>query len=369
MSSVLADLATVTLADGRGPGAGRAAMLLGAAEAMREAIGTVIAPCERAQHEETVAGARAVLGADAFAAAWQRGRLAHPDDLVAADEVPAPREAGVTPKAEAAREAEVAREAGAVHEAEMTGDGPEVTLVIRALGAATVRLGDASALTAADWGYAKPRELLFLLATSAPLTREQIGAALWPDASRQQLGNALHTALRELRRALGDPGWVVYANGRYTLNPARPRDCDVDTFTAALADARQARPAGAALPSLQRAVAAYGGDFLADTMAGDWAHARRDELGRAFESALLAIGRLQVAAGRYQAAATAFRRVVAHEPLNESAHRELMGCWERLGETARAVRHYEQLAAMLRDQVGVAPAAETTALYQRLAGR
>jgi DNA-binding SARP family transcriptional activator len=247
-------------------------------------------------------------------------------------------------------------------------DAPEVTLVIRGLGAATVQLGDAAALTAADWGYAKPRELLFLLATSAPLTREQIGTALWPDASRQRLGNALHTALRELRRALGDPGWVVYANGRYALNPARPRDCDVDMFTAALAAARQARPAAAALPDLQRAVAAYGGEFLAGMAAGDWAHARREELSRAFESALLAIGRLQAAAGRYQAAVTAFRRVIAHEPLNESAHRELMSCWERLGETARAVRHYEQLTGMLRDQVGVPPAAETTALYQRLAG-
>ena len=61
---------------------------------MREAIGTVIAPCERAAARgDHGGGARAVLGADAFAAAWQRGRLAHPDDLVAADEVPAPREA------------------------------------------------------------------------------------------------------------------------------------------------------------------------------------------------------------------------------------------------------------------------------------
>jgi DNA-binding SARP family transcriptional activator len=119
-----------------------------------------------------------------------------------------------------------------------------------------------------------------------PLTREQIGAALWPDASRQQLGNALHTALRELRHALGDPGWIVYANGRYAVNPARPRDCDVDTFTTALTAARQARPAAAALPGLQRAVTVYGGDFLADMAVGDWAQARRDELSRAFESAL-----------------------------------------------------------------------------------
>ena len=399
MSSVLEDLAAVALAAaevtpaGRTAqgtaGAARAAALLGAAESLRETIGTVIAPCERAQHDEAVSGARAVLGEEAFAAAWQRGRLAQPDEL----EAPDPGDAGSaapgtpitpdtpanpaapdnprTPHSPAAPQTAAGPETPAVSEVPLTPeapDTPEVTLVIRALCAGTVQLGDAAALTAADWGYAKPRELLFLLATSAPLTREQIGTALWPDASRQQLGNALHTALRELRRALGDPGWVVYANGRYALNPARPRDCDVDTFTAALAAARQARPAAAALPDLQRAVAAYGGEFLADMAAGDWAHARRDELSRAFESALLAIGRLQAAAGRYQAAVTAFRRVIAHEPLNESAHRELMRCWERLGETARAVRHYEQLAGMLRDQVGVPPAAETTALYQRLAG-
>jgi len=101
--------------------------------------------------------------------------------------------------------------------------------------------------------------------------------------------------------------------------------------------------------------------------AGEWAQARRDELRRGFEAALLATGRLHDAAGRYQAAVTAFRRAVAHEPLNETAHRELMSCWARLGETARAIRHYQELVELLREQVGVAPAAETTALYRRLA--
>ena len=35
---------------------------------------------------------------------------------------------------------------------------------------------------------------------------------------------------------------------------------------------------------------------------------------------------------------------------------------------ARAVRHYTELTALLKDRVGVPPAAETTALYERLAG-
>jgi DNA-binding SARP family transcriptional activator len=46
-----------------------------------------------------------------------------------------------------------------------------------------------------------------------------------------------------------------------------------------------------------------------------------------------------------------------------------MNCWVRLGETARAVRHYRDLAELLQEQLGVPPAAETTALYQQLAGR
>jgi two-component SAPR family response regulator len=121
--------------------------------------------------------------------------------------------------------------------------------------------------------------------------------------------------------------------------------------------------------TLQRAVAAYGGDFLAGLAAGEWAAARRDELRRSFESALLATGRLHAVAGRHQAAATAFRRAVAHEPLNESAHRELMESWASLGETARAVRHYEELTRQLAGQLGVPPSAETTALYQRLLGQ
>jgi len=162
---------------------------------------------------------------------------------------------------------------------------------------------------------------------------------------------------------------VLYSDRRYSLNIAGEYDCDVATFELALAEARNARGGDAALPALQRAVAAYGGDFLAGLAAGEWAAARRDELRRSFESALLATGRLHAAAGRHQAAATAFRRAVAHEPLNETAHRELMESWASLGETARAVRHYEELTRQLAGQLGVPPSAETTALYQRLLGQ
>jgi len=395
MASVLEDLAAVVVAESpETADAGRAARLLGVAQAMRDAIGTVLSPCERPRHERSVAAARAALGDAAFEAAVRFGaNVADLDGALDADGLEA---APATP-ATRSEQAEVGAEQQPVHheksfdpERAVASTQPSTAgsqrvsvparptpadrvaakppLAVCALGTATVRLGDV-ALTAADWSYAKPRELLFLLVTSPPQTREQLGAALWPELSRQQLGNALHTALRELRRALGDPEWVVYSGGRYSFNRGLRHDCDVDTFESALTAASRARPASAALPDLQRAVAAYGGDFLAGMTAGEWAHGRREELRRRFESALLASGRLLAAAGRHQAAVTAFRRVIEHEPLNESAHRELMACWAELGETARAVRHYSELTALLADQVGVRPATETTALYERLAGR
>ncbi len=76
--SVLEDLAAIALADAN---AEQATRLLAAAEAMRVTIGTVIAPCERAQHEATMAGARAALGDESFAVAWQQGLQAPIDDL------------------------------------------------------------------------------------------------------------------------------------------------------------------------------------------------------------------------------------------------------------------------------------------------
>jgi DNA-binding SARP family transcriptional activator len=55
--------------------------------------------------------------------------------------------------------------------------------------------------------------------------------------------------------------------------------------------------------------------------------------------------------------------------LLEVAHRELMRCLAGAGEPGRAARHYTELVDRLRDDLGVAPTAQTTALYRQLTGR
>ena len=386
MTSVLDDLAAAALTV-QPPSPARAARLLGAAQRIRDAIGTAIAPCERADHARTETAARAALGEAAFADLTRAGAAGPLDEVLARPGAHAP--AAVPPDAGTPQASRIefsaerkrrgdrrppgrppsAARAGASGQAGVPppqADRPAgEPLRLRLLGQATAHLAG-RLLTAADWGYAKPRELLCLFASSPPLAREQIGLALWPELAEGQLRNALHSALRQLRRTLGDAGWVGFADGRYALDETRPLDCDLRAFEQALAAARAARPQSAALPHLRRALAAYGGDFLAGATAGDWATTRRAGLRRAYERALAAAGRLLVADGRVREAIEVYQRAIVHEPLDEAAHRALMECWAASGQPGRALHHYGELSELLRAQVGGAPAAQTTALYARL---
>jgi DNA-binding SARP family transcriptional activator len=60
------------------------------------------------------------------------------------------------------------------------------------------------------------------------------------------------------------------------------------------------------------------------------------------------------------------RRAVTSDPLMESAHRELMRAYAQLGEPSRAVRQYDTLVALLRDELGTSPAAETVHMYREI---
>ena len=383
VTSVLDDLAAAALA-GRPPDPAGAARLLGAAQHIREAIGTAVAPCERADRARTEASARAALGDAAFSELARAGAAGSLDDVLAgaaAPRRPRPRRLrahrpspapiflpNARPPLTSTRSIAAVRGAGWSRGPGRPAASPGA--VTRCGSGCSGRQPSHLAgrlLTPADWGYAKPRELLCLFASSPPLAREQVGLALWPELTEGQLRNALHSALRQLRRTLGDGGWIGFADGRYALDESRPLDCDLHDFEQALA---AARAAAASLRPRSRICAARS----RPTAVTSWLAAAPGTgpppgaagLRRAYERALGAAGRLLVADGLVREAIDVYRRAIAHEPLDEAAHRALMECWAAAGQPARAMRHYEELRELLRTEVGGAPAAQTTALYARL---
>ncbi len=365
-TSVLEDLAYAAARTGDPR---KAAVLLGAAEAARARIGTPIAACEQADHAATLESVRSALAEKEFEHALDEGRTASFDDLLKWLAQPSPPRPGANKgeplgrqPAEGARPERKPKRAAQKADEAIASSNPGLS--IKALGTVEVRV-DGRLVGPTDWGYSKPRELFFLLCSSPSRTRDQLGLALWPDLGDRQLRNALHSAMRDMRRAVGDREWVTFSGGRYCFNAGRPHTYDVSEFEGALAAARRLQ-GPQALSHLQTAISVYGGDFLEGVASSEWAAVRRRELRTNFEFALGATGAILVNAGRFRLAVQVYERAVAHEPLDEAAHRELMKCWGRLGEPARAMRHYQTLQDYLRKELGAPPAAETARVYEDL---
>jgi DNA-binding SARP family transcriptional activator len=234
-----------------------------------------------------------------------------------------------------------------------------------ALGVSRV-LANEQALT--TWPYARVKELLFYLASYPARTKAQIGLALWPEASSKQLRNNLGITLYHLRRALGNPQWILFEDEVYRFNRALDYQFDVEVFEANLAQASRA-PAQSpdrAIALLQAAIALYRGDFVEDLLDGDWFLLRREELRRKYLDALLNLGQLLFTQHEYARAAEAYRRALEKDEMLEEAHRELMRCYARLGERGQALRHYQTFEQLIRDELGSTPAGESIALYERL---
>jgi non-specific serine/threonine protein kinase len=346
----------------------RAARLWGAAEALREQLGMSLSPFDLDQsgYEQDLAAVISALSDASYEAAWAEGRaMSHEQAIeyaLAEVEEPATEPATMTTATPVAAEPQAATSEMPAHtaSAKLTA---AADLRIFALGSARVERGE-QPLAPSDFGYAKPRELLFyLLSYPEGRTKVQIGPDLWPEASSSQLRGRLHEALRRLRRALGAPEWIVHRGGRYAFERSLPYSFDVEAFEANLA---AAEAPGQAIPRLEEAVSLYGGDFLEDCLEWGWAVERREELGRRHQQALLSLGGLLLKEGCHERAAEIYRKAISEDAYLEGAHRGLMRSYALMGERGRALEHYRSLVGVLEEGLGTTPAPETRMLYEEL---
>ena len=121
-----------------------------------------------------------------------------------------------------------------------------------------------------------------------------------------------------------------------------------------------------ALAEYERAIRLVRGEFLEDVNLIEWALPRREELRQSFLQAQLRRAGLLANTDQLEEAADAYRKILVYDNLMESGHRGLMRTYTLLGNRNRALNHYQDLLRLLADELGVEPAAETQALYQRI---
>ncbi len=98
----------------------------------------------------------------------------------------------------------------------------------------------------------------------------------------------------------------------------------------------------------------------------DW-HRRLDDV-RVRGLECFAAARLGLGGPTLPQAAECARQLIELAPFRESGHRILMEALERSGNVAEALRAYDRLRIMLRDELGVAPSPAVQNVYRRLLG-
>lgn len=194
-------------------------------------------------------------------------------------------------------------------------------------------------------------------------SRDKLATLLWANSSDSQARQSLRQALADLRKLLGGAADLLVCTNETVTLAAGAIDVDVLEFQQCLGTATA--------EALARAVELYHGDFLDGLYlrAPDFDDWRALEAGRLREQALGAIGELleqSLASGATDAGVRLATRLLALDPLRESAHRALMRLYAQQGRHALALKQYRICHDVLRRDLGVEPEPATTALHDEL---
>lgn len=254
-------------------------------------------------------------------------------------------------------------------------------LVLTLFGTATVAIGDRGLL---HFRTDKIRALLVYLALEGdrPHHRQSLAALLWPEMPEQTAMKNLRQSLHRLQQTIDEqsPGLseALFTVTRQTVQcDSALLNVDVLHFLALLA-ACERHPhqhlhlCHDCLDRLRSAAALYQGEMLAGFSLPDstafegWLLFRRERLQQQISNALGRLAAALAERGEAEAAFSYAGRLAALDPFDEEAHRLLMRLLAAAGQYSKALAQYESCRRVLREELGVEPAAETTALYRQI---
>ncbi len=196
------------------------------------------------------------------------------------------------------------------------------------------------------------RLLAFLALHRGPVHRRVVAGTLWPDLDDAAAAARLRSTLWRLPVPV-DVRLVAASTGRVTLGP----DVQVDLHLAEDDDrAHELR------------VAELSGEVLSE-WDDAWVQLERERFRQVRLRRLEELSDRARVAGDVGSALDAALAATAAEPLRESSHRRVMLAHLAEDNPGEALRQYELVRQLLRDRLGIAPAAATRDVVSGLLGR
>ncbi|UUY03514.1 winged helix-turn-helix domain-containing protein [Svornostia abyssi] len=215
------------------------------------------------------------------------------------------------------------------------------------------------------WLEQRPGQLLRVLIAhrGRVLTADEIADALWPDGGPRSastvryLVHTLRSRLEAGRESRAESPYITRHRGGYRLNPDHVT-VDADLFEREVRDGLSAHAADGnelARRLLERAIARYRGEFLAEDAYADWAMAERERLRDLQAQALRVLARMARADGALALAGERLAALSDLEPLDVEVHRELIALCLARGRRSEAARRHEAARRRLLAAFGEAP--------------
>ena len=205
--------------------------------------------------------------------------------------------------------------------------------------------------------------LLAYLAYTAPRAqpREKLANLLWGSHFETQARQNLRQGLARLRRILGHES-IFSDDNEIWLAPG-VIGCDAVRFEALIVEGSRA--------SMAAAADLYRDPLLADLNIEEdawleWRNSERERLEGLAIDAMVKHGQHALESGNAESALKHASRAIAVNTMREDAHRLIVRALAVTGRKAEALKHYEDLAALLKRELNTEPDAATQSLIAQL---
>jgi two-component SAPR family response regulator/type II secretory pathway predicted ATPase ExeA/Flp pilus assembly protein TadD len=256
------------------------------------------------------------------------------------------------------------------HAREIVAGSFEEKVAITAFGCLTVKKpGELEPMPEQNWPSRKAKELLGLLivlSDSRNATREKLASSLWPELNDPGSKANFRVTLTRLNQALEYP--VLRHEGQIVCLDPDKTVVDAWEFERLFKEfdflKRQAK-LHPAEDRARRALAYYKGDLLPEFYVGPISDKQRELKEKAKDLLSWLAGRCQERWEWTEAVALA-RRHLLLDPCDERAGRIIIEGLYNLGDRTGAIRQFEHLKSILKNELNAEPGLETMKIYRRV---
>jgi len=204
----------------------------------------------------------------------------------------------------------------------------------------------------------------FFLYKQDAVTKEQVGAALWPEMrDAQALKARFKNDIYRLRRAVGRD-IIVFDDEYYRFNREMDYEYDVEAFDSHLSRSFNTVDLSNRMEHLQKAVDLYQGPYLADVDA-DWAVHERERLNQTYASTLEELAYRYLNTNQLDRCLSVCRLALQRDRFHEAIYQIEMRAHAALGDRPAVARQYQACKVAMRE-LGISPSMETERIFREL---